>query len=74
MDREHLRWRVDGFAIVRMETCAQFFPAPRCCAPGCGDKVKDGLVLVRLADGTVLYAHDSCCRPERLAVIDWTEM
>ena len=40
------------------------FPAKRCCAPGCGDKIKDGRML-KLTDGTgeVLYLEEGC--------VDW---
>ena len=36
---------------------------PRCCAPDCGDKVKEvGYYVVDFDDGTVGYIHAGCVR------------
>lgn len=46
------------------------FPAERCCAPGCGDKIKIGnrnneMVEITDSDGQVLYLEENC--------IEWFE-
>jgi hypothetical protein len=50
---------------IKAERVPVVFPAERCCAPGCGDKIKDGPLMWRITwdDGDVSYLEDGC--------VDW---
>lgn len=46
---------------VRAEMVPVHYPAERCCAPGCGDKIKgESMYLVVFDDGTHAYLEPEC--------------
>lgn len=76
-DLRGLTHRINGCAIIEALKVRTVFPARRCAAPGCGDKIKDETVRLKLScDGLnpYVYVHDICFNDEHLAVVDWTAM
>ena len=76
-DLRNLTYRIDDCAIIEALKVETTFPARRCAAPGCGDKIKDVTIRLKLScEGLDLYVyvHDACFDSECLAVVDWTMM